>query len=161
MGTTFSDYLNDVLSIEAKLIGVLGIVGVQSSAVRSSGLRFGSTCSRRRLHLLWTAPVYPTGEKQGLLVIYGWSVYWSYWWPQLFHNTGSLQAVSPCGTLIGNIHKAHILVLMGTTVMATLVLEAGQGRLLHARLLSQQRASGVGAALLQGSTPSGARCWWE
>lgn len=66
MSGTFSEYLNDIISVEAELIGVLGVIGIQSSALRSPRFWFGSTRSRKRLHLLRPAPLQPAGKTQGL-----------------------------------------------------------------------------------------------
>lgn len=39
---TFREDLQDVIGVEAELIGVLGVVGVQGATLRDPGLRFGS-----------------------------------------------------------------------------------------------------------------------
>lgn len=63
--STFSEYLDDIISVEAELIRVLGVVGVQRSALWRPGLRSGgwfwSTRSRNRFHLLWPPPLQPVG----------------------------------------------------------------------------------------------------
>lgn len=47
---TFREDLQDVIGVEAELIGVLGVVGVQGATLRDPGLwfgsRFGAACSR-------------------------------------------------------------------------------------------------------------------
>lgn len=67
---TFSKNLDDIISVEAELVGVLGVVGVQSSALGGpgfgSGGRFGSTGSRNRLHLLRLPALQPEDDTQGL-----------------------------------------------------------------------------------------------
>lgn len=64
---------------------------------------------------------------------------------------------SPCGTLLGNVHEAHVMVLGGPVVGVTLVLDAGQTRLLHAGLLPQEGASGGSRTSSGSSAPSGPR----
>lgn len=64
---TFREDLNDIVGIEAELIGVLGIVGVQSAALRDTGLWFGSRFwaarSRKWLHLLGPPPLQPAMDR--------------------------------------------------------------------------------------------------
>lgn len=64
---TFREDLNDIIGIKAELIGVLGIVGVQSATLRDTGLRFGSRFwaarSRKWLHLLGPPPLQPAMDR--------------------------------------------------------------------------------------------------
>lgn len=67
-----------------------------------------------------------------------------------------LLVVSPCCTLLRDIHETHVRVLGGPVVMATLLVDTGQSRLLHGGLLPQQGASGGGAGSPGSATRSGA-----
>lgn len=65
---TFRDDLHDVIGVEAELVGVLGVVGVQSATLRDPGLgfgsRFGAARSRKRLHLLGAAALHPARDRR-------------------------------------------------------------------------------------------------
>lgn len=67
LGATFREDLHDVVGVEAELVGVLGVVGVQSATLGDPGLRFGSwfgtTRSRKRLHLLGAAALQPAADR--------------------------------------------------------------------------------------------------
>lgn len=64
---TFREYLNDIISIKAELISVLGIVGVQSATLRDTGLWFGSrfraSCSRKWLYLFGPPALQPAMDR--------------------------------------------------------------------------------------------------
>lgn len=64
---TFREDLHDVIGVEAELIGVLGVVGVQSATLRDPGLGFGSRLgearSRKRLHLLGAPALQPAADR--------------------------------------------------------------------------------------------------
>lgn len=67
-----------------------------------------------------------------------------------------LSVVSPCCALLRDVHETHVRVLGGSVVMVTLLVDAGQSRLLHGGLLPQQGASGGGAGCSGSATRSGA-----
>lgn len=71
--------------------------------------------------------------------------------------TGLFLVVSPCGTLVRDVHEAHVVVLGGAVVVAILALESGQTGLLHGGLLPQQGASGGGGDSSGSAAPSGVR----
>lgn len=60
---TFSEDLDDVVGVEAQLVGVLGVVGVQSFTLGGPRFGFRPTRSRNRLHLLGETPVEPAGQE--------------------------------------------------------------------------------------------------
>lgn len=64
---TFREDVQHVIGVEAELVGVLGVVGVQSATLRDPGLRFGSrfgeACSRKRFHLLGAPALQPAADR--------------------------------------------------------------------------------------------------
>lgn len=49
---TFGENLDDITGVEAELIRVLGVIGIERSALGGSGFWFGSTRPRRRFYFL-------------------------------------------------------------------------------------------------------------
>lgn len=65
--------------------------------------------------------------------------------------------LSPSGSLLGDVHEAHVVRVAELAVRAPLALEAWQGGLLHAGLLPQEGPSGGRGASQSPPTPPGAR----
>lgn len=63
---TFCEDLDDVTGVEAELVCVLGVIGVERSALRGSGFWFGSTRPRRRFHFLGAPSMQPGGEERDI-----------------------------------------------------------------------------------------------